>query len=96
MVYEELLRIAEGACPRDLPRFPNLQRRLAASVLEFIQARTLPRAGAALFVWHIRAGCVGVPCMCACAWRRRLKTTGVGPPHFGPPAQARREPDCRS
>ncbi|GBF90976.1 hypothetical protein Rsub_03831 [Raphidocelis subcapitata] len=42
MVYEELLRIAEGACPRDLPRFPNLQRRLAAAVLEFIQAGADP------------------------------------------------------
>lgn len=38
LVYEELLRIAEAACPRDLPRFPALQRRLAQAVLDFIQA----------------------------------------------------------
>jgi hypothetical protein len=39
MVYEELLRIAEAACPKDLSRFPQLQRRLAQAVLDFIQAR---------------------------------------------------------
>jgi hypothetical protein len=47
MVYEELLRIAEAACPRDLPRFPYLQRRLAQAVLEFIQARGGLRVGVA-------------------------------------------------
>ena len=37
LVYEELLKIAEAACPGELGRFPVLQRRLAAAVLEFIQ-----------------------------------------------------------
>lgn len=39
LVYDELLKIAEAACPRDLGRFPVLQRRLAAAVLDFIQVR---------------------------------------------------------
>jgi len=33
------LKIAEAAAPRDLGRFPALQRRLAAAVLEYIQVR---------------------------------------------------------
>lgn len=37
LVYSELLRTAEAACPSDLSRFPALQRRLAQAVLEFIQ-----------------------------------------------------------
>jgi hypothetical protein len=37
LVHEELLKIAEAAAPRDLGRFPALQRRLAAAVLEYIQ-----------------------------------------------------------
>ena len=37
LVYDELLRIAEAACPAELARFPALQRRLATAVLEFIQ-----------------------------------------------------------
>jgi hypothetical protein len=31
------LKIAEAAAPRDLGRFPALQRRLATAVLEYIQ-----------------------------------------------------------
>jgi hypothetical protein len=37
LVHEELLKIAEAAAPKDLGRFPALQRRLAAAVLEYIQ-----------------------------------------------------------
>lgn len=37
LVHEELLKIAEAAAPRDLGRFPALQRRLATAVLEYIQ-----------------------------------------------------------
>lgn len=37
LVHEELLKIAEAAAPRDLGRFPALQRRLAGAVLEYIQ-----------------------------------------------------------
>jgi dynamin 1-like protein len=37
LVYDELLKIAEAAAPPELARFPVLQRRLAAAVLEFIQ-----------------------------------------------------------
>jgi hypothetical protein len=39
LVHEELLKIAEAAAPKDLGRFPALQRRLAAAVLEYIQVR---------------------------------------------------------
>lgn len=41
LVHEELLKIAEAAAPKDLSRFPALQRRLAAAVLEYIQVRLL-------------------------------------------------------
>lgn len=37
LVHEELLKIAEAAAPKDLGRFPALQRRLATAVLEYIQ-----------------------------------------------------------
>ncbi|KAF8057938.1 DRP3A [Scenedesmus sp. PABB004] len=42
LVHEELLKIAEAAAPRDLGRFPALRRRLAAAVLEYIQAGAEP------------------------------------------------------
>eukprot|EP00798_Chlamydomonas_sp_ICE-L_P011575 gene11575-34274_t len=41
-VYEELLRIAEQACPKEASRFPHLQRSLAASILEFIKSGADP------------------------------------------------------
>ncbi|WIA15453.1 hypothetical protein OEZ85_002099 [Tetradesmus obliquus] len=42
LVHEELLKIAEAAAPKDLGRFPALQRRLAAAVLEYIQSGAEP------------------------------------------------------
>jgi len=41
-VYEELLRIAEVACPAEIARFPGLQRGLAGAVLEFIRSGAEP------------------------------------------------------
>lgn len=52
LVHEELLKIAEAAAPRDLGRFPALQRRLAAAVLEYIQVRTCWVSG------YVCAGCL--------------------------------------
>eukprot|EP00879_Flechtneria_rotunda_P015506 GHRR01016216.1.p1 GENE.GHRR01016216.1~~GHRR01016216.1.p1 ORF type:complete len:589 (+),score=198.40 GHRR01016216.1:203-1969(+) len=42
LVHEELLKIAEAAAPTDLGRFPALQRRLAAAVLEYMQSGAEP------------------------------------------------------
>lgn len=42
LVYDELLKIAEAACPRELSRFPTLQKRLATAVLEYIQSGADP------------------------------------------------------
>eukprot|EP00878_Enallax_costatus_P013508 GHUV01014123.1.p1 GENE.GHUV01014123.1~~GHUV01014123.1.p1 ORF type:complete len:883 (+),score=283.34 GHUV01014123.1:471-3119(+) len=42
LVHEELLKIAEAAAPKDLGRFPVLQRRLATAVIEYIQAGAEP------------------------------------------------------
>lgn len=36
-MHEELLKIAEAASPKDLGRFPALQRRLATAVIDYIQ-----------------------------------------------------------
>ena len=38
---QELLRIAEQACPRDATRFPALQRALAHAVMDFIRSGAL-------------------------------------------------------
>jgi len=42
LVHEELLRIAEQACPKDASRFPGLQRALASAVLDFIRLGAEP------------------------------------------------------
>eukprot|EP00775_Hariotina_reticulata_P001703 gene1703-2048_t len=42
LVHEELLKIAEAASPKDLGRFPALQRRLATAVIDYIQAGAEP------------------------------------------------------
>lgn len=42
LVYDELLRIAEQACPPELDKYPVLQRRLATSVLIWIQQGAEP------------------------------------------------------
>lgn len=41
-VHEELLKIAETACPRDAARFPALQRALAHAVMDFIRSGADP------------------------------------------------------
>eukprot|EP00198_Chlamydomonas_reinhardtii_P007892 XP_001697229.1 dynamin-related GTPase [Chlamydomonas reinhardtii] len=41
-VHEELVRIAEQACPPEAARFPQLQRHLAHAVVDFIHSGTLP------------------------------------------------------
>jgi hypothetical protein len=58
-VHEELLKIAEAAAPKDLGRFPALQRRLAAAVLEYIQV-----CGT---VWERTSVCVYECAMCVCS-----------------------------
>ncbi|KAG2490563.1 hypothetical protein HYH03_010957 [Edaphochlamys debaryana] len=41
-VHEELVRIAEQACPPEAARFPTLQRHLAHAVVEFIRSGAAP------------------------------------------------------
>ncbi|KAG1666352.1 hypothetical protein FOA52_007890 [Chlamydomonas sp. UWO 241] len=41
-VHDELLRIAEAACPRHATRFPTLQRSLAHAVMDFIRGGAEP------------------------------------------------------
>lgn len=54
LVHEELLKIAEAAAPKDLGRFPALQRRLAAAVLEYIQVK-MP------YGWHFAQQSLRMP-----------------------------------
>ncbi|GIL71585.1 hypothetical protein Vretimale_710 [Volvox reticuliferus] len=41
-VHEELVRIAEAACPPETARFPQLQRHLAHAVVDFIRSGAAP------------------------------------------------------
>jgi hypothetical protein len=63
LVHEELLKIAEAAAPRDLGRFPALQRALAAAVLEYIQ---------------VCVEC-STCCVCVCVCARPLRASAPAP-----------------